>query len=225
MRSFYPESRFFSGDRDLLEQLQSTPRDRLYHEVKDLPFPLLAPIERPQLVRENYMNRLREDPLLPEIDPERYSPEAINRVIEQQEEIVANQARILTLSQDKYNPAWYCYLHRCEIQAFYLTSTLCSLLWPEENFWLVGSSSHWIVTNHPLEKFQEHYQKQENFDTPFTSTYSSDNLLIFDPISQCIYLEEKKINMEWIFASSFIRFLLIVALDQCDIVHKRLYGW
>lgn len=171
---------WFRGDPKLIEELEKVPRENYGEYLKNYSLPYLSICENPE--------RYRDDP---EYGPDHECFQNVSGDLEVRNKICAK-------ATDRYEPAWWAYLHNCENVAAFLMHAFVRILYPHLNVYLYRCMLHTVIIGAPktMSKAEVIDYYRQNQNPKFWSEYTRDltKPCIFDVIG--FVLNE---TSEWIF--------------------------
>jgi len=177
--TFFPSHINFRGDPSLLKRWKRLDPKSRSKEALDYPLPYLSPCEDPLTYPDD--KTLFED--------------------------AQTRAELVAQAQDRYQPAWWCYLHHCETLAVFILYPLLKRLYPQQNFWLYSGVYHTVLLNRPLKEYVHFNLTEIEFSRDVGSP------LVFDLVGQLL---EK--DLSWVFAQTLYPGMLKPLSQSIDLL-------
>ncbi len=139
--NFFPSKNSFRGDTELLSILEGLNRKDLWRHVKNYPLPYISYCEDYNFYAKKYGND--------------------NHMTINVKEDFQTRQKLLDQAKDKFEPAWWCYVHSCEVQSIFILYPMCRILFPNKRFSLYSTLLHKVLINSPIDKYQTDQRGQK----------------------------------------------------------------
>lgn len=137
---FCPSEETFRGDPNLLAHLKTLAYPEYWSHVKDYSLPYISSCENPEL----YANKYGVDH---------------HMTLDVIQEFNTRQM-LMSQASDKLDPAWWCYIHACEVQVIFIQYSICRILFPNQQFYLYNGFSHKVLINAPINQYRRCHKDQ-----------------------------------------------------------------
>ena len=192
---------WFRGDPNLIEELKSVPRYQYSTHLRDYSLPYLSMCEDPEYYCTKYGQNHRS-------------------TIKVQQDF-ETRAKLCQKATNRYDTAWWSYIHHCELVAVFLIYPFVKLRFPELVIYLYDCIHHVVIIGAPssmkkteIIEFYKSHQTQAFFSK---QTRDVTEPCIFDIIS--LTMEE---DLAWIFDSPTSNYAF---RDSCFINEKDIISW
>lgn len=190
---------WFRGDPNLIEELKSVPRYQYSTYLRDYSLPYLSICEDPEYYRTKYGEN------------HKYT---IN--VQQDFE---TRSKLCQKATNRYDTAWWSYIHHCELVAAFLMYPFVKLHFPNLEIYLHDGVHHVVIIGVPCNMTKteviEFYKTHQTPEFFTKQTRDVTEPCVFDLISFTI--EE---DLSWIFEFSTYAFK-----DSCFINEKDIISW
>ncbi|SNW62691.1 Hypothetical protein ORPV_787 [Orpheovirus IHUMI-LCC2] len=195
--SFNPDVTTFRGDPTILNYLVNKRPEDYYSVLKEYSFPYLSPCEDPIIYKDRCIDKIEEfEKLEPQPTISTYNFDDENnellayisyRDVEGDYQL---RNKIIEMAKDKYDPAWYCYIHMCQPLAIFVLYPMMKILYPNSPLYLYNGKFHTVLILGNIEDMEE--IRGRNLSRDITKPVT------VDLISYCI-----GDNIDWIYDGEF----------------------